>query len=173
MAGPGLFKQSGQRLNPFRQGRRTPDDLPMSEQQRTCRMDAGIIEHYGVVSHAQGIRSAPEASPVPAANIGVRYVVASLRDPKAHAFNVQFRISQRNVHQNRVVSGILCPKHYSHCAMAGERRFQYETGTVRKQCSASGYRLARGREPREPGGQHRGAAQLRRRRSNWHSPQTR
>jgi hypothetical protein len=60
----------------------------MPEQRHACRMDA--------------------------ATIGVRDVVASLRDPKAYAFNVHRRIAQRNIDQIRAVSGILCPTHYSH-----------------------------------------------------------
>jgi hypothetical protein len=59
---------------------------------------------------------------------------------------------------NRFVHGILAPvstrpepvggnhSHDPHLAMARERRFQCGTGAVRKQRSAPGYRLARGRD---------------------------
>ena len=70
--------------------------------------------------------------------------MASLRNPEAYALNVQLRIAERNIDEQRLVSGITCLTNNAHCSMASQSGFQWETGSIRKKRFATQYRLTRG-----------------------------
>jgi hypothetical protein len=107
-------------------------------------MKAGIVEHNCLVRKPQSFGSAREASPVPAPNIGVGDIVASLQNAEADALNVEFGIAQRNVNEKRAVPRNPCSPHNTHCAVTGEGRFQRKALAIHEQRFAPAYRLAGG-----------------------------
>jgi len=90
-----------------------------------------------LVGEAQRLRSVCQAAPISTAHIGVRNIVATLRDPKPYSLDVQFRIAQRNVDQNRLVPGTLRLAHNAQCPMTSQSCFQHKAVSIREQRPAS------------------------------------
>src|SRR5208283_4942384 len=107
-------------------------------------MESGIVEHNCLVGEPQSLGRALEASPIPAANVGIGDIVASLRNSKAHALNVQFGVAQRDIDEIRPICRILCLPNNAQCSVPSESCLQHEARSVPEQRFAPEYRLTRG-----------------------------
>jgi hypothetical protein len=81
-----------QALSPFRQQFRSPDHSPVLEKEHPYRMETRIVEHNCLVGETESFRGAVQASGIAAADVNIRNIVPSSRNPKANPLNVQFRI---------------------------------------------------------------------------------
>jgi len=113
----------------------TPDYTPISEDELTNRMGSGIVENDRLIHKAQHLWSAHQTAPVPAAYIGIGYVVPALGNSKANPVYVEVRIAQRNEDEEGEVSRLLGLMDDCHCAMTGQCGLERETRAIRKQRS--------------------------------------
>jgi len=81
-----------QTLSSFRQLFCSPDDSPVLKKEHPYRMETRIVEHNCLVGETESFRSADQASGIAAADVNIRNIVPSSRNPKANPLYVQFRI---------------------------------------------------------------------------------